>query len=116
MTAKATIFIHNHKDLEVLKPLFARIGVVVEDVKVDPNSELKPIERTEEEKMRFQEISKRILEKDHELLKRLAESERTDPKWNILLEELFATDKQMLQPILERFGLQHSIVEVCPNN
>lgn len=116
MTAKATIFIHNHKDLEVLKPLFARIGVVIEDVKVDPNSEPKPIERTEEEKIRFEEISKMILEKDHELLKRLAESERTDPKWNIVLEELFASDKQMIQPILERFSLQHSIIEVRPNN
>lgn len=115
MTAKATIFIHDHKDLEVLKPLFARIGVIVKDVKIDPNSKPKPIERTEEEKARFEEISKRILEKDRELLKRLAESERTDPKWNILLEELFATDKQMLQPILERFGLHHSIVEIRPN-
>jgi len=116
MTAKATIFIHDHKDLEVLKPLFARIGVIVKDVKVDPNSESKPMERTEEEKARFEEISKMILQKDHELLKRLAESERTDPKWNISMEGLFASDKQMIQPILERFGLQHSIVEVRPNN
>jgi len=96
--------------------LFSRIGVVVEDVKVDPNSEPKPVKRTEEEKARFEEISKMILEKDQELLKRLAESERTDPKWNIVLEGFFATDKRMIQPILERFGLQHSIVEFRPNN
>jgi len=114
MAAKATIYLQNHDDLEMLQILFSRLGIIVKDVELDTTPKSKPKSLSEEDHLRFQEASNYVSSKYNELYQRLAESERNEIKSEIRLHNLHTIDSKTITPILKRLAIDFSEKELEP--
>ena len=108
--AKASVLFVNESDLLLLERLFSRLNIIVRDVELeDPN--LKKAEPNESRKLLFEKAAEFVLEKNGALLKRLAESERTEPRFELVIKNLHEIDLKAIEPILKRLAFGFEIIQ-----